>query len=691
MSEQEMKLTEKKTKEKKVKEKKVREKGVKEKKERVKKPHPKLEKAKKLFKRFNTKRMQVVAIIVLVIIALFIVKGILTKRAEKMSAFNVTATYETVTTGDISITVAGDGNLSSGTSMIFSAVCDLAIDQIEADAGSVVAAGDVIATLDEDGMQDILNSLAYALYEKQVSVDESSNVESTYYIKAPATGRLKDIQVEEEDDVKDVMDEVGYLAIISTVDEMKIEVTEAEYETLSAQTSLVIRTEDHKYTDDITLRMIDGKYYVILPTAMRTIGAEASVYSASATKVGNELATGVLELVDYVYVQDTYGEISYQDDFENYWVDKGEVLFHVDQYKYSLDQAYDELEEARAQYDAAVELAESLVLVAPYDGIIGELNISNNSTVSADSTVAVMYSAADWTASVSIDELDINSIELGQSAVVTIDALDYGEFDATVVNISNSGSASGGITTYDVVLAVDDNDLFKLAMTVTCEIEVESAENAMLISSDSLRTTGTVDYVLVKADRTVAEKAEIRKAILSNDMTVLSKYISISSDDSSATNDESMPQTSGSVDMESMPQPSGDVDMDSMPQPSGGFDMESMPKPSGGMDMAQGGNAFGASSISLSNPVELLYGDIVIVEAGLDDGTNVEIISGLSVGDEVLIPITTDDEEESSGFSFNLFGGGTTGTNSGGNSGGGQMPAGGGGDMPAGGGPGGGF
>ena len=656
---------------KKEKEIKVKEKPIKEKKTKLVKPHPGLEKAKKVMKRLNIKRNRVIAIIILAIVVFFVAKAVIIKRMEKMSIFNVNATYETARVGDIAISVAGDGNLTSGTTMTFSAITNLAIDRVMVTPGTVVKKGEVIATLDADGMQDILSTLSYDLYDKQVAVDESDKVENTYYIKAPATGRLKNIQIEEEDMVEDAMADPGYLAIIATVDEMKVEVTKEEYETLEAAGTLVIRAEGYKYDEDISLRIIDDKYYVILPNAYRTIGAEASIYSAKATKAGHELATGTLELVDYVYLKDTYGEISYQDDFENYWVDKGEVLFHVDQFKHTLDQAYETLEKTRDQYNACVEMTDSLVLTAPYDGIIGELNISGDSTVQADSTVAVMYSEDNWTATVAIDELDINEIAVGQDAVVTIDALDYGEFDATVASISSSGSASGGITTYDVTLAVEDNDQFKLAMTVTCEIEVESADDALLISSDAVRTNGTFDYVLVKTERTAAEKAEIKKAILNNDMTVLSKYISIASGS----------EATGIRNSESAPMPSGGMDMGEMPED---FNPEDMPE---GMNTEETSGQTQRSGmrgmmISLSNPVELLYGDIVIVETGLDDGTNTEILSGLSEGDQVLVPITlSDDSEDSSGFSFNMFGGG------GGEmpSGGGQRPSGDGGGMPAGG------
>ena len=280
----------------------------------------------------------------------------------------------------------------------------------------------------------------------QATVDASDRVEDTYYIKAPVDGRLKDIQLLEDGLVEDAMADVGYIALISTVGEMKIEITEAEYEALSKEPGLAVKCERHKYDEDVELRMIDGKPYVIIPTDMREIGAEAEIYSISATKSGNELATGTVELVSYIKLQGTYGEISYQDDFENYSVDKGEVLFHVDKYKYTLENAYYQLEEMRDEYNECVKLNQTLTLTAPYDGIITSLTLQDDTSIEKGTLIASLQSVDSWKATIAVDELDIASIQVGQDAVVTIDALDYQEFPATVRSISSAGIASGGIT-----------------------------------------------------------------------------------------------------------------------------------------------------------------------------------------------------------------------------------------------------
>ncbi len=610
-------------------------------------------KARAFFRRINTKRNRIIAIIVAVIVLLLIINGIVKARQEKMAAFNVTPEYQTVSVGDIELTVSGDGNLESGSSMTFLAETDLAIENVVVLEGQKVKAGDVIATLDAEGMQDILRTVEYDLNEMQATVDESDRVKETYYIKAPVDGRLKDIQLLEDGLVEDAMADVGYIALISTVEEMKIEITEEEYEALSKEPGLAVKCERHKYDEDVELRYIGGTPYVIIPTDMRTIGAEADIYSITATKSGNELASGIVELVAYEKLQGTYGEISYQDDFENYRVDKGEVLFHVDKYKYTLENAYYQLKDMRDEYNECLALTESLTLTAPYDGIVTSLALSDDATITQGSAIASFQSLESWKATIAVDELDIATIQVGQEAVVTIDALDYQEFPATVRGIASAGTASGGITTYNVLLDVQPADGFRISMTLTCEIVTESASGVLTVPQTAVRSYGDISYVLVAADRTLEERAKIRKAILKNDYETLMEYLTVdlSSDDTQ--------MTMGSA-------PEG-MDMESMPE---GFDPENMPEDAA-LGQPRGGRSDG-TIIALSNMVELLYGDIRIVETGLDDGSYVEIIDGLEEGDSILLPIASDSDADTNSISMFGMGG---------------MAGGGGGSRPSGDGP----
>lgn len=639
---------------------------------KVKKPKPekpvmpdkkkKYSRTRAFFNRLNTKRNRVIAIIIVAIILLLIVNSIVKARKEKLAVFEISPQYTTASLGDIEVTISGDGNLESGSSIAFTAKTDIAIEKVTIQEGQEVKTGDVIATLDADAMKEIMATVEYDLNAMQATVDESDKVEDTYYIKAPCDGRLKDVQVEEDDLVEDAMTNPGYIALISTAGEMKMEITEEQYEELSKVGTLVVKSEGTKYKEDVELRMIDGKPYVILPDDFRTIGATARVYSAEATKEGNELATGTLELVAYEKLLGTYGEISYQDDFENYSVEKGEVLFHVDKYKYTLANSYFQLDELRNEYTFCKELYDTLTLTAPSDGIITDIMLADDTTVAQDSAIATIQSTDDWKATIAVDELDISTIEVGQSAVITIDALDYEEVPATVKSISSAGTASGGITTYDVVLEVEDNDNFRISMTVTCEIVTQSAKDAVTVSSTAIRTSGTTSYVMVATERTVEEKAKIKKAILNNDYEALMEFI-----DTTGTSDTaSGGQRPEGFEEGEMPE---GFEEGEMPE---GFDESSMPQ----ADEMAGQNQMSSQMMifALSDPVELLYAEVRIVEVGLDDGTIAQIISGLEEGESILLPTSTDTDSESDAFSMGMMGGGGGGTRpeGGGEGGGGE-------------------
>ncbi|MBT5420800.1 MAG: hypothetical protein HOK80_07900 [Candidatus Cloacimonetes bacterium] len=67
----------------------------------------------------------------------------------------------------------------------------------------------------------------------------------------------------------------------------------------------------------------------------------------------------------------------------------------------------------------------------------------------------------------------------------------------------------------------------------------------------------------------------------------------------------------------------------------------------------------GLSENMLSNPVELLYGEVRIVEIGIEDSKYAQILSGLNNGEEILLPITSfgsDDKAEEDGRGMGMGG-----------------------------------
>lgn len=81
---------------------------------------------------------------------------------------------------------------------------------------------------------------------------------------------------------------------------------------------------------------------------------------------------------------------------------------------------------------------------------------------------------------VSVDELDVNSITIGQEATVTLDALEGQSFAGTVTALSASGTNEGGNTKYTMTVTMDKDSSVLLGMSACVRLVTESSETLLL-------------------------------------------------------------------------------------------------------------------------------------------------------------------------------------------------------------------
>lgn len=122
---------------------------------------------------------------------------------------------------------------------------------------------------------------------------------------------------------------------------------------------------------------------------------------------------------------------------------------------------------------------------------------------------------------ISVDELDILNIKEGQSASLTIDAIDSQTFEGTVTDIDTDGTNSGGSTKYTVTLSVIKDDNMLSGMSVTASIVTDSAENVLTVPASAIQEAGGTSYVYTSEgeDGTLSGKTEVTTG-LSDDSTV---------------------------------------------------------------------------------------------------------------------------------------------------------------------------
>lgn len=158
-----------------------------------------------------------------------------------------------------------------------------------------------------------------------------------------------------------------------------------------------------------------------------------------------------------------------------------------------------QIEQVRARLNSAYLEYEKSVLKAPFDGVIGNIDIEVGQTISLNQDVMTLYTDV-MEIELDIPESDIAKIKLGQQAEVTLDA--FGDdfiITAQITKIGNLEKTIGGVIYYPITLqfSVDEDTLIKSGMTANVFIETKRVDNALVIPIRAIFTKDNKKYVRV--------------------------------------------------------------------------------------------------------------------------------------------------------------------------------------------------
>lgn len=313
------------------------------------------------------------------------------------------------------------------------------------------------------------------------------------------------------------------------------------------------------------------------------------------------------------------------------------------QYENSLEQAEKSLDTANNDLEKQQESLEDYTITAPISGQVisktGKVGdkISRSSNTES-STLAIIYDLSELTFEMSIDELDISQVEVGQEVEITADAFEDETYTGHVTNVSLNGSYSNGVTTYPVIVTLDDMGDLLPGMNVDGTIILDRAEDVLYIPSNALQR-GNVVYV---KDTSLTEE---QKAAYGSEDT-----------GSTGTSGEGMPEGG----------PEAGSEEDGGLAPDINIAVGGMPE-GGAPDTASSAGGGESAQRAMPRRSDVPEGFTAVpVETGLVSDDYVEILSGLSEGQEVYVSDSAD-----SGMSMMFgFGGGMGGPGGGGPGGG---------------------
>ena len=211
-------------------------------------------------------------------------------------------------------------------------------------------------------------------------------------------------------------------------------------------------------------------------------------------------------------------------------------------YNRYLDQS-DEIAAAEASVQALENTINTRYIIAPFDGTITAISAVAGDLIaesydSDDTTEAVKVSNLDnLMVEVSISEVDINKVEVGQEAIITFDAISNKEYSGYVSSVSDSGSEdSSSVVQFSVWVKVEDaDDQVKPGFTSVVSIITSEVEDALLVPYDAV-VSRDGSYMVVLEDETlvpveIGAVSDLYAEVLSGDIEEGDTVILYESDD----------------------------------------------------------------------------------------------------------------------------------------------------------------
>jgi HlyD family secretion protein len=269
--------------------------------------------------------------------------------------------------------------------------------------------------------------------------------------------------------------------------------------------------------------------------------------------------------------------------------DFDQAVFNYENSKGSLSNAKSALARAQVNLDYAT-------ITSPIDGVVLNRAVEEGQTVAASFNTPTLFTIVNdltqMEVQTSVDEADIGKVQQGQRVEFTVDAYSEMKFEGSVSQVRLQPVTTNNVVTYVVILSAPNPEKKLMpGMTASATIYVEEKKNTLTLSGKAFRFTPDATYM--------------KKLFADMQAPIPGRNSAMATPPVQATGASGLPAAS----------PQGPPSFGAMG-----------PKDGTKMIWVKGDNG-------LIHPVP--------VTVGIDNGSAVEIISGLKEGEEVIIAMNT--------------------------------------------------
>lgn len=413
---------------------------------------------------------------------------------------------------DVSNSLSGVGTLKPAQTYTVTSLVDGKILAADFEEGDVVEEGTVLYTVDSADAATNVEKAQIALEQAQRNYEK---VVDRQYVRAEASGTVSVLKVKKGDEITSGQE----VAIIRDSSTMLLSLL---FPAVDAANFWV--GQDALVTLDGTFEQIPGRVLSVTGTdalgtgnmltrtvvvAVPNAGGLTTAQAATASVAGiHSIASAAFTYNDEkTLTASAAGTVTGLLVKEGDAVDKDAILIELsgDDLTESIQSASETLRNAELSMKNMEDTMANYTITSPIKGTIVQKNYKQGDSLSTGKEMCIIYDLSYLEMVISVDELNISALEVGQPVVITADAVNGQSYEGKVTRVSVAGNTSGGTTTYPVTIRIDQTEGLRPGMNANAEIVTAKSSQTLTVPNAAI-IRGS--YVLVTTDSPSAANAD---------------------------------------------------------------------------------------------------------------------------------------------------------------------------------------
>ena len=462
---------------------------------------PKKKKKLHLGGRKGKKRL-IAAVAVLALVAAAAMK-LMSGGTQQLPAASYRA--EMVQRRDVGTSVTGTATLEPADAYNVTTLLSATILSAPFEEGDLVDKDTLLYTLDSADARDSVSRANISTQQAQLSFEQAQEALKP---TAPIGGTISEVYVHDGDSVTAGAQLARIVASTDvTMDFLFLYVSPGDFYTGQSATVFIDGVDGSVQgtvvsVSDSTTVTSNGKQGCTVRVKIQNPGAISDSYTASAI-IGSYTSYGTTPITmpaSAMVYAGASGTVTGFSKLSGSSVTKGETLCTIDSEsgRSQLENARLALESARLSASSAQGNLEDYTIKSPISGTVIEKTFKAGDKVDGvtSGNLAVIYDLSCLKMDMSVNELDISKVQVGQEVEITCNALMGQTFTGTVEKVSVNGTTTGGFTTYPVTISIQDYGELRPGMNVSATILCQTEQDALTVPVAAVNRGNTVSVAL---------------------------------------------------------------------------------------------------------------------------------------------------------------------------------------------------